>query len=405
MEATINFANDVSRKNEIFGVDSAILEKATALIPLLRRNAEKADREGQLPKENIEALEAAGLWGLTRPRERGGYETNVRTTVEVIRELATGCGSTAWVLMISVIEQWVVSFLNDQAQQDIYAEADSPRFCGTFAPTSTVRRVDGGYIINGRWGWSSNCEHAHWAFMGLPIPDDAGGVASYGQALIPMRSCRIERTWDSAGLCASSSHHVVAEELFVPAYMVMDIMAAAKGARTPAYAGTSYRGPFTSSLNLICGSPMPGLAQSALEATVKSVREKPVTYTTFAHGKDAPTLQLDVARAASKIESALLQMRAAADQIDLAAACGTDLSIEDRARVRMVTGVMGQESREAVDHLLDASGAGVFLRSNPIQRAWRDLSVASRHGYLINTTNALIYGANLLDGTQVAPLL
>jgi 3-hydroxy-9,10-secoandrosta-1,3,5(10)-triene-9,17-dione monooxygenase len=198
---------------------------------------------------------------------------------------------------------------------------------------------------------------------------------------------------------------VVAEELFVPAYMVMDIMAAAKGARTPAYAGASYRGPFTSSLNLICGSPMPGLAQSALEGTIKNVREKPVTYTTFAHGKDAPTLQLDVARAASKIESALLQMRAAADQIDLAAACGTDLSLEDRARVRMVTGVMGQESREAVDYLLDASGAGVFLRSNPIQRAWRDLSVASRHGYLINTTNALIYGASLLDGTQVAPLL
>ncbi|MDR5799108.1 MULTISPECIES: acyl-CoA dehydrogenase family protein [Caballeronia] len=387
------------------GVDTDILSKATALVPLLRKNSEQADRDGVIPDENIAALSEAGLWGLTRPSARGGYQTNVRTTVEVIREIASGCGSTAWAMMISTVEQFVVCFLNGNAQDDIYSVSTNPRFCGTFAPTSKTRRVDGGIIVSGRWGWSSNSEHADWAFMGIPIPDENGGIAGYGQALLPMSKCRIERTWDAAGLRASSSHHVSAEEVFVPNYMVLDIMAAAQGNRTSAYEGSLYQSAFTASLNLMTASPMPGLAQHALDSAIKNVGEKPVTYTTYTKGKDAPTIQIGIARASSKIDTALMHMRAAADGIDSAVTSGKELSVEDFARVRMATGVMGEESRDAVDFVLDASGAGVFLRSNQIQRAWRDLSVASRHGYLLNTTNAQIYGAHLLGGTQIAPLL
>lgn len=387
------------------GVDHDILKRASAVVPILRKNSEQADREGRLPQENIEALTNAGLWGLTRPRERGGYETNIRTVSEVIRELATGCGSTAWVVMISTIEQWAMSFLDERAQNDIYAETENPKFCGTFAPTSTTTKAPGGILVSGRWGWASNSEFADWGFMGIPIKDENDNIVSYGQALIPMNSCRIEKTWDSAGLRASSSHHVVAENVFVPDYFILDVHAAAKGKRPPCYDGALYKAPFTSTANLWNASPMAGLAQFALEATKSHISEKPLTYTIYAKGKDAPTLQIGVARATSKIDTALLNLRATADRLDASIGKDTGDSTEDRARVRMTIGQVGQESREAMDHLLDACGAGVFLRSNPIQLAWRDLSVACRHGLLINTTNAQVYGAELLKGSQIVPLL
>ena len=392
-------------KDGFVGVDQDVLARATALVPLLSKNAERADREGRIPEENIKALADAGLWGITRPRSRGGFQTNVRTTVEVLTEIARGCGSTSWVMAVSVIEQMVMSFLSQEAQEEIYALSPDPRFCGTFAPTSKARRVDGGVVLSGRWGWCSNSEHAHWAFMGLAIPDKDGNTLSYGQALIPMSSCKIERTWDSAGLCATASHHLTCDEVFVPDHRVFDVVAAGNGERHSAYPGTLYQSAFSATLSLMNASPLPGLAQSALEHTLKQVPEKPVTYTTYAKGKDAPTHQIDIGRAAEKVQTARLHMASIADMIDSAAAEGRELSYLEKAQARMAAGVMGKTARDAVDHLLDACGASVFMRTNPVQRIWRDVAVASRHGYFLNTTVAQMYGGALLGGNQIATLL
>lgn len=404
MSSTSNVTQLAPRDGQV-GVDPEILARARALAPLLARNAERADRERRIPQENIDALAEAGLWGLTRPRSRGGYQTNVRTTVEVIRELAKGCGSTAWVMMISTIEQMVVCFMPPKAQEDIYALSADPRFCGTFAPTSQARRVDGGLVLSGRWGWCSNSEHADWAFMGLAIPDDEGNIVSYGQALMPVSACRIDPTWEAAGLAATGSHHLVAEEVFVPDHMIFDVQAAAAGDRQSAYPGTLYQSAFSATLSLMNAAPMTGLAQGALESTLAAIPEKPVTYTTYQKGKDAPTSQIDVARADEHVRTACMHMAAIADLIDTAAAEGRELTTLEKARARMAAGTLGKEGRLAMDHLLDANGASVFLLSNPVQRAWRDLSVASRHGYFINTTCAQIYGAELLGGQQIATLL
>lgn len=392
-------------KDGFVGVDKDVLARATALVPLLSKNAERADRERKIPQENIDAVASAGLWGITRPRSRGGYQTNVRTAVEVTRELARGCGSTAWCFAVSTIEQMVMSFLNEKAQEDIYALSSDPRFCGTFAPTSNARRVDGGVILSGRWGWCSNSEHAHWAFMGLAIPDKDGNVLSYGQALMPMSSCRIDPTWDSAGLTATASHHLVCEEVFVPDHRVFDVVAAGAGDRRSAYPGTLYQSAFSATLSLMNASPVVGLAQSALENTLKAVPEKPVTYTTYQKGKDAPTTQIDVARGDELVRTAYFHLSSTADMIDLAAADGRELTMLERARARMAAGAMGRTAREAVDHLLDASGASVFMLTNPVQRAWRDIAVATRHGYFINTTCAQMYGGELLGGNQISTLL
>ncbi len=389
----------------LIGLDQQIIARASELVPFLASNAERADRERRVPQENIDAITQAGLWSLTRPRSRGGLQTNVRTAVEVISKLAEGCGSTSWCVMLSTIEQLVMSYLNERAQEDIYALSADPRFCGPFAPTSQARRVDGGVILSGRWGWCSNSEHSNWAFMGLAIPDENGNTRSFGQALIPMSECRIDPTWDSAGLKASASHHLVCNEVFVPDHRVFDVVAAGNGDRKSAYPGTLYKTAFSATLSLMNAAPMVGLGRSALRDTLTLIGEKPVTYTTYAQGKNAPTSQIDVAVADTKINTAYLYMANTADMLDQASVDGRELADLEKARARMAVGVMGKEARDGVDHLLDANGASVFQLTNPVQRAWRDLAVASRHGYLINTTCAQMYGAALLNGQQIATML
>src|ERR1700683_3619623 len=52
--------------------------------------------------------------------------------------------------------------------------------------------------------------------------------------------------------------------------------------------------------------------------------------------------------------------------------------------------------RDAVDLLLSVQGASAFAESNPIQRVWRDLEMASRHGLLSGEVPHEIYGRALV---------
>jgi 3-hydroxy-9,10-secoandrosta-1,3,5(10)-triene-9,17-dione monooxygenase len=397
------FASDLPVTSDYIGLNNEIFGNASGLVDVLRKNAASTDLNRSIPEENLRALDEVGFWGLTRPLSRGGYQANVRTTVECIAEMARGCGSTAWCVGISTIEQLVLSFLDERAQEDIYAVSQNPKFCGAAAPTCTARRVEGGIVLTGRWGWCSNSEQADWAFLGLMIPGLDGEAD--GQAVVPMSACEIEKTWDAAGLAGTGSHHVSCKDVFVPEYRILNISKAKGGDRVSCYPGTLYQSAFSATLSLMNASPTYGLAKAALEFTLSMLPDKPVTFTNLGKARNAAPSQMAVGLAASKVQTSHMHLASAADMIDRAALEGRELTLDEKARARMSASVVAREGREAVDLLLDAYGASSFARSNPLQLAWRDISVASRHGYFHPTTTAQIYGGQLLKGNQIATIL
>ncbi|NED83970.1 oxidoreductase, partial [Streptomyces sp. SID11233] len=123
---------------------------------------------------NIKALTEAGLFRLTVPRRLGGFETNFRTMLEVTSELARGCGSTAWVATLINVTNWTVGLFPERAQLDVWGSGPDARVCGVLAPTSTSRKVEGGWRVTGRWGFASGSLHAQWANLGIPLTDGSG---------------------------------------------------------------------------------------------------------------------------------------------------------------------------------------------------------------------------------------
>jgi alkylation response protein AidB-like acyl-CoA dehydrogenase len=61
----------------------------------------------------------------------------------------------------------------------------------------------------------------------------------------------------------------------------------------------------------------------------------------------------------------------------------------------------------AVELLLDAQGASAFALTNPVQRIWRDMSAAARHGLNLPGLKQEIYGRSLLhaDEQQMSALM
>src|SRR5262245_56600261 len=86
-----------------------LFARAARIRPLLEQNAEETDRLRHLPAGNVQALKETGLCRLMVPMRLGGYETDIRTYIEVIAEIGRGCGSTAWTASLLNVCAWLVS--------------------------------------------------------------------------------------------------------------------------------------------------------------------------------------------------------------------------------------------------------------------------------------------------------
>jgi len=383
-----------------------LVERAAKLVPLLTGNAQRTEDGRRVVDENIAAIEAGGLFTIMQPKRFGGLEVDFRTKLEVTRELARGCGSTAWATSLMNVCAWFTGLWGEQAQRDVWEHSPSNRIAGVFAPTGTAQVVDGGYRVSGKWGWASGCLHSQWALVGIPIEHN-GEVVDQGMVLIPMSDLTIDDTWFVTGMKGTGSNTLVVNDVFVPAHRYASVFKMLHGeVATPFKDEALYRVPFVPGAAIILAGPQLGLAQAALDLVIEKAPRRNIAYTFYETQTEAPVVQLAVAKAASLIDQAhLLAYRAAAD-IDDAAQRGVFPSYLDRARVRMDTGQAIVNAREAIRILVSAHGASSFADSSPMQRIWRDSEVASRHAVGNPEISAQIYGRALLGFTEgISPLV
>jgi len=101
-----------------------LLTRTESLVPLLRANALATEREGRVAAENIAALERAGVFKMTAPRQAGGYELPVLTQVEVLAAIARGCGSTSWATAVTASASGWPATSPIELQDEVFAQED-----------------------------------------------------------------------------------------------------------------------------------------------------------------------------------------------------------------------------------------------------------------------------------------
>jgi 3-hydroxy-9,10-secoandrosta-1,3,5(10)-triene-9,17-dione monooxygenase len=384
-----------------------LVGRAREVASVLVGNAERTERDRRVAEENIVAIRQAGLSRLLVPRRFGGLEADFRTQLEVTRELAKGCGSTAWVFSLGNFAAWIAGLGSDRLQKDVWESDPHARFSGGLAGTSESRTVDGGIIVSGKWAWATGCFHATWATLGVPDVDAAGQVVGHSLAFVPMNQVSIEETWFMAGMRGTGSNTIVAHEVFVPSHRLISVSDLLGGdCPTPHRDEALYHSAFGPAAITGLIGPQLGLAARALELVLENAPKRGIANTIYASRTMAPTVQLAVARAATLIDTAQLHAYRMADSIDNAARTGAPLSYLERARARMDGGHVVHTCREAIRILCSANGASSFAESNPLQRIWRDCEVAGNHAAANPDINAEIYGRALLGVTErVTPLI
>jgi alkylation response protein AidB-like acyl-CoA dehydrogenase len=387
--------------------DLDLVARARDLFPRLRDRASQVERERRLPDATIAELQAAELFRLFVPRRLGGRQVTVRTFLDVSAEVARGCGSTGWVTALINICGWLGALYPERAQQEVWGDDPDARIAGVLTPTATATPTDGGMRLTGRWMFASGCLHSTWAVLGHPITDASGNPVDQGLALIPMRDLQVQDTWYTAGMRGTGSNTLVATNVFVPSYRIISVPRAIQGEyATPFKEEPLYRAAFIPILSLILIGPQLGMARAALETVLDQVPRRGIAYTMYTQQAEAPTTHLQLALAAEKIDTAHLHAYRAAADIDQGAHAGVYLDRLTRARVRMDTGYVARQCREAIEILLSVNGAGSFAETNPLQRAWRDSETASRHAVVNPEISQELYGRELLGlDTNITALI
>lgn len=394
------FANQDINADDLVG-------RASALGSLLAKNALQSEKDRRAHQENIDAIQDAGLFRLMVPKRYDGFQSSVRTHLEVTAALAESCAGTAWVVALTNVCAWFVGLYAKKAQDEVFGANPEARVAGVFSPSKDCRRVEGGLMVSGKWYWSSGSLHADWVTVGVAEHDSNGAFVGQYLALLPKQDITIEDTWYTVGMRASGSNCVIAKEVFVPDHRLLDIHAAVNSDYPTEFKNEAeYRGAFVPVAALVLVGAQLGLGRAALKYVMEKAPQRAIAYTTFEKQTDSVVFQTQIAQAAMKIDTAHLHAFRAAADIDDSAQRGEKMDYTTRARVRADTGLVVTYITDAINILISAHGAGTFAEGSPLQRIWRDSNTAARHAVVLPAVGMEVYGKALLGvENTVTPLV
>ena len=351
------------------------------LLPGFRERAVATEQARRVPAESIAELTAAGVFRLLQPKQFGGLEGDPVAFYEVIKSIAGACGSTGWVSSVVGVHPWQLALFPQQAQQEVWGEDNDTLVSSSYAPMGKLTPTEGGYELTGRWSFSSGCDHCSWVLLGALVIGPEGKPVDFHTVLIPRSDYAIDDVWDVVGLCGTGSNDIVIEKKFVPAHRTLSFndVSALKCPGQELNTSPLYKLPFGTIFSNTITAPIIGMAQGAYDAHVETMRERVrVSYGGQKVAQD-PFAHVRVARAASDIDAAWLQLvQNTREELKFVEA-GEEIPMELRLRARRDQVRGTERALEAIDLLFKNSGGRSLKNGNPIERNWRDAHAGSVH--------------------------
>ena len=167
----------------------------------------------KMSKEVVDALKECGFFTMLLPKQWGGLERKPQEFFAEQVRIAEADMSTAWAGGIIAVHAFQLALMSEEAQREVYEADPNTLISSSYNPVGArAEMCEGGFMLHGRWGWSSGSDHCTWALLGGVIPGDG-----YRTFLVPRNQYDIEDTWDVMGLQGTGSNDVViSDPIFVP---------------------------------------------------------------------------------------------------------------------------------------------------------------------------------------------
>ena len=189
-----------------------LLSAARSLRSLVEGEADATDQDLTISGPAIEALAESGLNHLQVPKELGGLEADVDTTLDVLEEVAHQDGSIGWVFMANANATAMCSMFDPDVARLMLEGRPDVVCAGQFVSRGKAKRVDGGFQVHGRFQFGSGIARATWVGGGALVRDadgkpeaNAGGMPKVLAFVVPSDNVEITGNWDVMGLRGTGS--------------------------------------------------------------------------------------------------------------------------------------------------------------------------------------------------------
>ncbi len=206
-----------------------MIERAIALRDMLRADQEEADKRGFYSQELHEEFVKAGFYRMLQPRMFGGYEFDLATYYKIAVEIGRGgSAGIAWCLDLAHHHSLIVaSFWPEEAQRDIFGPDGHFAAGARAGGNATAKAVEGGYVINGRYRYSSGVPYSTHHIVHVRIDGahpDGPPDGALCWAVVPRDQYEILWDWgnfNDLGLQASGSNTVEMKDAWIPKHFLV----------------------------------------------------------------------------------------------------------------------------------------------------------------------------------------
>lgn len=328
------------------------------------------DRNQALDRDLIPQLFEMGLMAIEIPEKYGGTGSTFFTSILVVEELSRVDPSVGVLvdvqntLVINALLRWGSDHIKDTflprlASDTVGAYALSEAGSGSdaFALTCKASQDGDDWILNGQKLWITNGKEAGLFIVFATVDPEAGykGITAF-MVEEGTEGFTVGKKEDKLGIRASSTTELILENARVPGANILGEVG--KGYKTAIETLNEGR--------IGIGAQMVGLAQGALDHTVKYVQEREQ------FGKPISAfqgVQFQIAQMATDIEAARLMVYNAARLKDE----GKDF-VHQAAMAKLLSSQMAQK---AASTAVDLFGGYGFTREYPVEKLYRDAKIGS----------------------------
>ena len=383
------------------------MRRARDIVPTLRSRAQKCEDARVLLPENEKLLHDTGLFRFHQPQRFGGMELPFVAVVDIVAELARGCPSTAWNVGNLGCHHWIVAYYDPETQHEVWDENPDVLIASSIAlAAGRGRKVDGGFVVSGRWPFSSGVDNSRWNMLAVTVYEDAAAV-DWRLCLVPKTDYQIIDTWYAMGMVGTGSKDIEVKEVFVPERRALALARCRGGLEHPGASlntGPLFRIPIVASAGHPLSATALGAAEGAFDAVLNSFKTRVGTYT-GAKVADFQAVQIKLAEARCLIDSATALMRDSALGFDAFAERSEVPDLATKLRWRAQNAFAVRQARQAVETLWSCYGANAIYTRDPLQRYLRDLQAMGQHFSFNFDIAGAAYGSLALGGKYSNPTM
>jgi len=269
------------------------------------------------------------------------------------------------------------AFLPDSAIQRLFAPGTENRFSGQGFPSGMLKKVEGGYLLNGRWSYASGIHHATFTHTAALLDDGSGQPArnEKGDVIVlcahaPVDQFELLGNWDVLGLNGTGSIDYGAKDVFIAEDMVFPILTAEPQRQKEFF-----------SLGVIGLSSL-GHSGWAIGASRRMLDEA----AKYAQGKTGRSGQIggsdkfwfDFGRAEARVRAARAFLFEVWEDIEATIEAGRRVTTRQISLNHLSKSEVHEAGVDACQFVYRAAG-GATLRDGLMQRIYRDMMTAANH--------------------------